>query len=1350
MRFTKLLLCGALALASSSAAMATIVDGVRQEPTYETSGFVTGVEGYLYNIGAGQFWTEGNAWGTQASVGSTGLLMRFSGSTDNYLLQNYSLTRSGWYYAFFDSETALFVDRNQQANYFFAVENRGSTFRLYTSPNNPTYGDYAGADLYVGLVKNSSSTALSPFVDEDEAYVDWAFVTKDAYNALASVREIYDKAQQLKEWIDKIEALNGDVSNLKTVYLNEDASIEELEAAISSAQPILIQALINNASDKENVDVTAALQNPGFEYGLKRTTDPKGYGGDYGVADGWVVDRNYAGNVTPGPLGTDYDSKMIEAIGRTNHCFEAWHCHDFDIYQEVVGLPVGVYEVEVQGYMRCEAPGYTRGDLNGLPNMPIYLYLNNAISQFPDVYSEKRNGWDFVTVEDWTRETINGYDYPNSMGAAAQCFAHGMYKKQAYGLIASGQDALRIGVRGKTDKDAWVIWDDFKLRYRGFKPDVVQPVLEEAMTDLNQYATMLMGKTEFAALTKALTDAQTAIDNQDGEAMFQALNALYDVKETVIASKDLFIEQEVATDLTSLQEAIAAVAEKKLSAATRTAATTLAAGIAGNTIYEGTQISQLKESVTNAIYALNHSVELYIGLETAISSLTTAITAKAQQSLIDEANELLPNAQAGYEAGSIASVDVEALVTSLNTKTAAIEASAAEYVKLNNAITRLKAAITEASAETARVSKSTLRKADLRLTASQKLYDEGTIADADIPARITSIDQLITELTHSIELYRQFNEGLTALQTALTIEAKMSAATRNAAQQVYDTALEAYNEGTVDDEQIEAQMAALNAQVTIIENSKASYADLAVAYPTLENVINLKALQTLVDEANTLYTTASEGYEAESIADNDIAGLIADIETIIPQVEASAVAYASLKEAIDRLETAIEEVGDQATKSSLKKANLRLTATKNLYNNGTIADADIPARIEAIDQLIEDLTASIRLRQQYDEAIENLDVAVSNAAVSTTMKDNATALQTTITTDYEEGNVDDANIEAEITKINNIIANLEAAADLYASIDAEQIRLNQLTENLDASQQTIASTEARSAEVYLATSEKTKFADALAENKDALNESIANKNVIANQLAETTALDVITLTADNTSTFVTIGAKITNMQGSISSELTTVDNIQSAVTKALGDAIDASQYIADIKGEFATFCSTADLDFTDVTGVKAYVASDFDADNMMVKMTQVTNVPAGTGILLVAEEAGEYQIPAGSSAADFTNILIGVTEATVVAATNGTNRNFILANGSAGVAFYPLRDGKLAAGKAYLPLPTAALNAGVKGISLTFEDLSTDIQHLLIDEESDGKWFDLSGKQLGHRPVKTGLYIHNGKKVVIK
>ncbi|MBR2882598.1 MAG: leucine-rich repeat domain-containing protein, partial [Prevotella sp.] len=188
--------------------------------------------------------------------------------------------------------------------------------------------------------------------------------------------------------------------------------------------------------------------------------------------------------------------------------------------------------------------------------------------------------------------------------------------------------------------------------------------------------------------------------------------------------------------------------------------------------------------------------------------------------------------------------------------------------------------------------------------------------------------------------------------------------------------------------------------------------------------------------------------------------------------------------------------------------------------------------------------------------------------------------------------------------------------------------------------------------------------------------------------------------------------------------------------------------ILEIKNSISTFCSNSDLDFTSISGLKAYIASGYNKNTGKVMLSRVYDVPAGTGLLLIGE-TGNYEVPITTSASCYSNFLKGVTTATTITPTSDGYNNYILANGTNGIGFYPVgEEGTLAAGKAYLQLPSSVSSA--KGFTLSFEDETTGISDNYEVEimNSDAAVYDLQGRKVKN-PTK-GLYIVNGKKVVIK
>lgn len=187
-----------------------------------------------------------------------------------------------------------------------------------------------------------------------------------------------------------------------------------------------------------------------------------------------------------------------------------------------------------------------------------------------------------------------------------------------------------------------------------------------------------------------------------------------------------------------------------------------------------------------------------------------------------------------------------------------------------------------------------------------------------------------------------------------------------------------------------------------------------------------------------------------------------------------------------------------------------------------------------------------------------------------------------------------------------------------------------------------------------------------------------------------------------------------------------------------------------------TYCSNHALDFSGVDGLKAYVASAFDPNHSNVTMTEVTKVPANTGLYLVGT-AGDYNVPVASEAATIgTNMLVGIssTESDYVEATEGEYVNLVLATTAAGRGFHPLsKSGKMGNNKAYLHVTSTdfAKLPSEAPLRITIEDEeATGIEEVATPIVADGVWYTINGVKLAGEPTEKGIYIFNGKKVAIQ
>ena len=408
------------------------------------------------------------------------------------------------------------------------------------------------------------------------------------------------KAYELNEWIDRIEAMNGDATSLLNILDNEDATTDELQIAIDAAKYLYVTLLLNNAEDKDNVDVTLILENPQYEDGT----------------NGWNIQE------------VEEESDCNIGIGGLpdNKCFEASNIDRFDVYQMVKKAPVGIYEIEVQGFWRYgfKEPAWTdykaqQSDYVKRKGVPAYVYLNNNATPLKNVFSEPLPKGTLYTTNESVMHPVMlqpleddlGNWYPNEMYNSAMAFNAGMYKQTAFGLIANDGDELRIGVKGNTGKNnegggSWSIWDNFKLTYRGLNGTVVKLVMETVIADLEQYATMLMGKTEFAMLNNAMTDAKNVVTGNDVTALLRALDALCDAKDAIVISKDIFLDRDVYADTVRLADAIRSASGNNLSEPILAEAKSLLDGIKNNKLYENNEIDQLKSDVIAMIDALNN------------------------------------------------------------------------------------------------------------------------------------------------------------------------------------------------------------------------------------------------------------------------------------------------------------------------------------------------------------------------------------------------------------------------------------------------------------------------------------------------------------------------------------------------------------------------------------------------------------------------------------------------------------------------------------------------------------------------------------------------------------------------
>lgn len=181
--------------------------------------------------------------------------------------------------------------------------------------------------------------------------------------------------------------------------------------------------------------------------------------------------------------------------------------------------------------------------------------------------------------------------------------------------------------------------------------------------------------------------------------------------------------------------------------------------------------------------------------------------------------------------------------------------------------------------------------------------------------------------------------------------------------------------------------------------------------------------------------------------------------------------------------------------------------------------------------------------------------------------------------------------------------------------------------------------------------------------------------------------------------------------------------------------------VSDIK--FATYVPTCNV--VAPAGVKVYTAK-VNEDKSAVVLTEVSAgsvIAKGTPVL-VGAEAGSYTFAAS---ADETTT---VADNDLKAATADTKGNgstiYALVEQDGKAVFAPLKEGvAVSVGHAYLELPAAS---ATRFYSIQFGGETTGINEVNAAAKADGAYYTLQGVKTSK--AAKGIYIHNGKKVVVK
>ena len=188
-------------------------------------------------------------------------------------------------------------------------------------------------------------------------------------------------------------------------------------------------------------------------------------------------------------------------------------------------------------------------------------------------------------------------------------------------------------------------------------------------------------------------------------------------------------------------------------------------------------------------------------------------------------------------------------------------------------------------------------------------------------------------------------------------------------------------------------------------------------------------------------------------------------------------------------------------------------------------------------------------------------------------------------------------------------------------------------------------------------------------------------------------------------------------------------------------------------GKWTTYYNgLADVQVAD--GTTIYKATyDKSANNVTLTPVDGKTIKMGEAVILKSD-ANVVLSSAGGGSGDYTgNDLHGVDYATPLTDLgSSTDTYYVLGNKNGHFGFHKYTGTNMPANKAFLRISGDG-NALAPSIDLYIDNNATGIENVQsskLNVQCDNAWYTLDGRKLNAQPTKKGLYIVNGKKVVIK
>ena len=360
---------------------------------------------YLYNVESGMFLNQGNAWGTQASLATEGLLWKVNNGSRTGL---YRLNRTdATNYLFVAGTDGMYVDGDHDLDFAMTFDEETGITHISANPNG-TYGTSAHGTTYVGWSGETDITYIQPLLkptDHGKPGINWQLLTATEYAVYqATIAEALSARQAMWPLLQNALATEFDCTEAWKVYRDIKSTAAQITAAHNALLTAFTAYVAANASASSPIEISYLLDHPGC--------------GSDSFA-GWTLTGTWASN------GTYFRNGDAVMQGRFT---ESWvpggeSLEDRQLSQTLTSLPAGRYQASVDIIATQQGDGALA--INGISLMLDDQSVNCS--------------------------TANG---------VPQCFT-----TPALTLSEGSSATLRLTISGTNAN--WVAFDNFRLFYLG-------------------------------------------------------------------------------------------------------------------------------------------------------------------------------------------------------------------------------------------------------------------------------------------------------------------------------------------------------------------------------------------------------------------------------------------------------------------------------------------------------------------------------------------------------------------------------------------------------------------------------------------------------------------------------------------------------------------------------------------------------------------------------------------------------------------------------------------------------------------------------------------------------------------